>query len=75
MSLTVADRTLLRVTCSHCEQVTEKAVSWLQGRDEMPCPNCKKSIDLLVDRSGVFIREMAPFCERLEADIQAGRVR
>jgi hypothetical protein len=74
MSLTVADRTLLRVICPRCEQMTEKGVAWLQGRDEMPCPHCKRAIDLHVHPNGILIREMAFNCERIEAEMKAGRI-
>jgi len=48
MVLTVSERIFILVRCQHCDQGTEKILSWLNTHNWMLCPTCGHRIDLRI---------------------------
>ncbi len=73
MEPSTSDCVSLRVFCPHCDQATEKTVSWLIVLNSMACPSCSKTIDLQFGDNGLRIQELAKKCVAIDVALRETR--
>jgi len=72
MKFSTADQTILRIRCQKCGQHSEKLVLLLVGKTNIPCSNCRSTINLGTPTNRLLISETAASCDRVgEMMIQA----
>jgi hypothetical protein len=71
MPFSTSDLTVLRIRCPGCKQYTEKLVTLLVRKVNMPCGFCGNSIDLTTPHNAVLIKETAESCKRIGAALTA----
>jgi transcription elongation factor Elf1 len=71
MAFSAADLTILRIRCPECGQHTEKLVSVLVKKSNIPCNVCGATIDLESPANQLLIKETAQSCARIGAALMA----
>jgi hypothetical protein len=71
MAFSAADLTILRIRCSGCGQHTEKLVTVLVRKSNIPCNVCGSLIDLDTPMNRLLIKETAQNCARIGAALLA----
>ena len=71
MAFSAADLTILRIRCPGCGQHTEKLVTVLVRKSNVPCSVCGSPIDLETPMNRLLIRETAQNCARIGAALIA----
>jgi hypothetical protein len=71
MTFSAADLTILRIRCSGCGQHTEKLVTVLVRKSNVPCSVCGAPIDLDTPVNRILIKETAQNCARIGAALMA----
>jgi hypothetical protein len=71
MAFSTSDLTILRIRCAGCKQYTEKLVTLLVRKVNMPCGFCGEVIDLTTPHNTVLIKETAESCKRIGAALTA----
>jgi hypothetical protein len=71
MAFSAADLTILRIRCPACGQHTEKLVTVLVRKSNIPCSVCSSAIDLDTAVNRLLIKETAQNCARIGAALMA----
>jgi transcription elongation factor Elf1 len=71
MAFSAADLTILRIRCPECGQHTEKLVTVLVKKSNIPCAVCGATIDLESPANRLLINETAQSCARIGAALLA----
>jgi hypothetical protein len=67
VAFSAADLTILRIRCPGCGQHTEKLVTVLVRKSNIPCTVCGSPIDLDTPVNRLLIKETAQNCARIGA--------
>jgi hypothetical protein len=71
VAFSAADLTILRIRCPGCGQHTEKLVTVLVRKSNIPCNVCGSPIDLDTPVNRLLIKETAQNCARIGAALLA----
>ena len=71
MGFSTSDLTILRIRCPACKQYTEKLVTLLARKTNIPCSHCSLTIDLTTPHNAVLISETVESCKRVGAALLA----